>query len=98
MTNYSISTHTGGLIELITIRDRFAGNKLAIHMDMSFNNKNTEGDCFIPVNNGEIKALMAILNEYLIDNEGVPYMALAAPLMHESVKITVDEEFMKNIS
>ena len=91
MANFSIRTNSGGLIELGMYRDRFHGEQLYLHVDQSNNINSGEDDCSICITNGEVKDLIAMLNDYLSYTEGVTHVVLAAPLLHKAVTITVDE-------
>ncbi len=91
MATFCINTSGGGLIELNLVNDRFHGQKLLMHVDQSANINNGDGDCTIVLNNGEIKALIGMLNDYITFTEGVTHVVLAAPLIHDAVSITVDE-------
>ena len=89
---FSINTSTGGLIELNIFNDRFHGPQLYLHVDQSSNVKSGEDDCSICITNAEVKALIAMLNDYIVYTEGVTHVVLAAPLLHKSVHITVDPD------
>lgn len=91
MAAFSINTNSGGLIELDLVKDRFHGNQLYLHVDQSTNLSNGEGDCSISLTNNEVKGLIAMLNDFLIFNEGVTHVVIAEYLLHEAVSITVDQ-------
>ena len=91
MANFSINTNNGGSIELNLIKDRFHGEKLYLRVDQSTNVNNADGECSIIINNDEVKDLIGMLNGYLTYTEGITHVLLAAPLMHESVVITIKD-------
>ena len=88
---FSINTKSGGLIELGAVRHRFYGDQLVLHVDQTANINNGDGDASIVVTIDEIKDLIGLLNSYLASqNDGIPYVVLAANLLHPAVKVTVD--------
>ena len=102
MSIYQINTGSGGTIDLSYINDRFHGQRLVLHVDQSGNVNNGEGECSIVISDGEIKDLISLLNGYLLNKYGVPYVVMAEHLIDPCVKITVDTthpsylEFVKN--
>ena len=96
--NFQILTASGGLIELGSIRDRFRGDQLLLHVDQTANINNGEGDASIVVTETEIKDLISLLNSFIASrNNGVPFVVLYEPLADPAVKIQVDfMEYMQN--
>jgi len=88
---FSINTSSGGLIELNLVNNRFYGKQLYLHVDQSTNLGNGDDDCSIVMNNYEVKALIGMLNDYLIFTEGITHVVLAEPLLNKAVTITVDK-------
>jgi hypothetical protein len=82
-----INTSSGGLVETLLNNNRFTGINLYLHIDQSTNIKNGEGDAAIILNNNEVKALIFLLNDYIIYTEGKPHVVLADPLLNPDVKI-----------
>ena len=97
MSIYSVNTRSGGIIELLSFNDRFHGQQLILHADQSSNMKNGEGDCNMVISDDEVKDLIALLNGYLTQKIGIPYVILAEHLANPAVKIDIDE-FAKNSS
>jgi len=94
---FQIFTGSGGLIELASVRDRFRGDLLLLHVDQTANINNGEGDASIVVTESEIKDLIALLNSFLAEKNGVPHVVLYEPLADPAVKIQVDfMEYLEN--
>lgn len=91
MATFCINTLSGGLIELNLVNHRFHGQQLLMHVDQSTNLSSGDDDCTILLSNTEVKALIGMLNDYLTYTEGITHVVLAAPLVNDAVKITVDE-------
>lgn len=88
---FSINTKSGGLIELASMRDRFRGDLLVLHVDQTANLNNGDDDASVVITDDEVKDLIGLLNSYLASqNNGVPYVVLSEPLLHPAVTITVD--------
>lgn len=90
--SFSINTSSGASIELAKIKDRFHGEQLVISVDQTSNIRNGDGSVMVTVTNQEVKELIAMLNEYLTITEGVTYVVLAAPLLHENVIVSVKSD------
>ena len=88
---FSISTKSGGHIELSLSNNRFYGNQLLLHIDQSSNLKNGDDSCTVPLTNEEVKGIIAMLNDYISYTEGTPFVVLAEPLLGDHIIITVDE-------
>jgi hypothetical protein len=96
---FRILTGSGGLIEIGSVRDRFRGDVLLLHVDQTANINNGEGDASIVISEQEIKDLIALLNSFLVEKNGVPHVVLYEPLSDPAVKIQVDfMEYLKNHS
>ena len=95
---FQILTDSGGLIELASVRDRFRGDLLLLHVDQTANINNGEGDASIVITETEIKDLIALLNSFLAQkNGGIPHVILYEPLADPAVKIQVDfMEYLEN--
>lgn len=92
MSIYQINTVSGGTIDLSYLNDRFHGKRLVLNIDQSANVNNGEGNASIVITDTEIKDLISLLNGYLINKYGVPYVVLAEHLIDPCVKITIDTE------
>jgi len=92
-----IYTEKGGLIETSHVRDRIYGDKCVLHVDQSSSVDNRNDDATLYLTNDEIKETIALLNDYLVYTEGKPYVVLAAPLLHPSVKIIVENQEVERI-
>lgn len=91
MATFRINTLSGGLIELNLVNNRFYGQQLLLYVDQSTNLSSGDDDCTIVLSNAEVKALIGMLNDFLIHTEGVTHVVLAAPLIDKAVTISVDE-------
>ena len=90
MSIYKINTLSGGTIDLSYVKDRFHGERLVLHVDQSNNITNCEDECSIAITDQEIKDLISLLNGYLLNKYGKPFVVIAEHLIDPSVKITVD--------
>jgi hypothetical protein len=88
---FQINTSSGGSIDLNLHNDRFSGLKLYLHIDQNSNLHNGEGEAAIHLTNDEVKALIGMLNDYIIYSENSPYVLLADPLLDDRVTIKVDK-------
>lgn len=95
MAIFNIKTNSGGLIQLNLVNTRFYGEQLVLYVDQSTNLNNGDDDCTIVLNNDEVKAIIGMMNDYLIHTEGKTYVVLAEPLINDAVKIIVDETKIK---
>lgn len=86
------NTRSGGFIEVGFNRNMLNGDKYIIHIDQSTNLNNGEGDATIDLTSDEIKGLISLLNNFIINFEGAPFVVEAAPLLHPDVKILYNDQ------
>lgn len=72
----SISTRSGGQINLIPSRSSMRGDQLYIHIDQTSNIKSGEDEATIGIDIEETKRLILMLNEYIAYTEGRNYVAI----------------------
>lgn len=94
----SISTNSGGTIDVCHSTNRLTGAQCYLHVDQTNNIKNAECDVTIMLSNNEVKALIAHLNDYIVFTEGVPHVVLAEPLMHPDVVISVNNQIVEKVA
>ena len=87
---FIIYTQAGGSVDLSSVRDRFHGDRLMLHIDQNANINNGEGECSIIINDNEVKDLISMLNMFIEFRTGKPFVVLAEPLMDPAVIISVD--------
>jgi hypothetical protein len=90
-----IYTEKGGLIETGHIKNKVYGDKCMLRVDQSTSTQDDEA--VVTLTNQEVKDVIALLNDYLVYTEGKPYVVLAEPLLHPSVKIIVENQEVERI-
>ena len=88
---FIVNTKSGGTVEIDSHISGRNGKRLYLYIDQSTNIVNGDGDASILLTNEECKDIICMLNNYLELDEGKPFVVLAAPLIHPSVKITVEK-------
>ena len=92
-----ILTSNKSLIETSCVKTRLEGLKCYLRIDQSSNIDNGEGEASILLDSIQVKELISLLNDYIVYVEGKPFVVLSEPLLHESVKIMVNDREVKKI-